>query len=86
MKLNFQLQKIMAKAKRKYNNMFLDYGFTFIEKGGEQLLQYVICFRTLSNSSRKGYQLKQHLTNTHNFLAKPGAFSQLKAQTQKNKI
>ena len=73
----------MAKARRNYN-MFLDYGFTFIEKEGEQLPQCVICFKTLSNSSMKGYQLKQHLrTPNLNSLAKPGASSKLKQRTLK---
>ena len=45
-------------AKRKYNDIFLDYGFTFIEKEDEQLPQCVICFKTLSNAFMKTYQLK----------------------------
>ena len=74
----------MAKAKRKYNDTFLNYGFTFIEKGGEQLPECVICFKTLSNSSMKGYQLKQHLTNTHpQFSSKTKSFFKIKATNLK---
>ena len=75
----------MAKAKRKYYDMFLNYGFTFIKKGGEQLPQCVICFKTLSNSSMKRYQLKQHLTNTHpQFSGKTRNFFEIKATNFKN--
>ena len=35
----------MAKGKRKYNNTYLDYGFTFIKRGDEQLPLCVICFK-----------------------------------------
>ena len=55
----------MAKGKRKYNNAYLDYGFTFIERGDEQLPQCAICFKTLSNAFMKAYQLKQHLLNIY---------------------
>ena len=37
-----ELLKAERMAKRKYNDTFLDYGFTFIEKGDEQLPQCVI--------------------------------------------
>jgi len=70
----------MAKAKRKYNDTFLDYGITFIERGDEQLLQCGICFKTLSNASMKAYQLKQHLSNTHpQFTDKNRSFFEMKA-------
>jgi len=55
----------MAKAKGRYNDTFLDYGFIFIERGDEQLLQCAICFNTLSNASMNAYQLKQHVANIH---------------------
>ena len=55
----------MAKGKRKYNNTYLDYRFTFIERGVEQLSQCVICFKTLYDASMKAYQLKQLLSNIH---------------------
>ena len=71
-------------AKRKYNDTFLDYGFTFIEKGDEQLPQYVICFKTLSNASMKTYQLKQHLSNIHpQFNGKNRSFFEMKASSFK---
>jgi len=73
-------EKRMAKAKRKYIDTFLDYGFTFIERGDEQLPQCVIYFKTLSNASMNAYQLKQHLSNTHpQFTDKNRSFFEMKA-------
>ena len=70
----------MAKGERKYNNAYLDYGFTFIERGDEQLPQCVICFKTLSNASMKAYQLNQHLSNIHTqFTYKNRSFFEMKA-------
>ena len=76
----------MAKAKRKYNDTFFDYGFTFIERGDEQLPQCVICFKTLSNASMKAYQLKQHLSNTHPQFTKHKSLFEMKASSLKNEI
>ena len=74
----------MAKGKRKYNDTYLDYGFTFIQRGDEQLLQCVICFKTLSNASTKAYQLKQHLSNIHpQFTYKNRSFFEMKASSLK---
>ena len=50
-------------AKRKYNNSYLNYEFTFVERRDEQLLQCVVCHKRLSNASMKPHQLKQHLLN-----------------------
>jgi len=70
----------MAKAKRKYIDTFLDYGFTFIERGDEQSPECVIRFKTLSNVSMNAYQLKQHLSNTHpQFTDKNRSFFEMKA-------
>jgi len=70
----------MAKARRKYIDTFLDYGFTFIERGDKQLPQCVICFKTLSNASMNAYQLKQHLSNSHpQFTDKNRSFFGMKA-------
>ena len=51
--------------KRKYQEDYLNFGFTFQENNGYQLPQCVLCMKTLSNSSMKPYQLKQHLTTVH---------------------
>ena len=76
----------MAKGKRKYNNTYLNYGFTFIERGDEQLPQCVLCFKYLSSASTKAYQLKQkHLSNIHpQFTYKNRSF-EMKASSLKKK-
>jgi len=81
-------EKRMAKAKRKYNDTFLDYGFTFTEKVNEQLPQCLISFKTLSNASMKANQQKQHLSNTHpQFIDKNRSFFEMKASSlNKNEI
>ena len=74
----------MAKSKRKYNNTYLNYGFTFIERGDEQLPLCVICFKTLSYAIMKVYQLKQHLSKIHlQFTYKNRSFFEVKASSLK---
>ncbi|XP_066963198.1 zinc finger BED domain-containing protein 5-like [Macrobrachium rosenbergii] len=65
--------------KRKYDDKYLDYGFTFLEGRDEQLPQCVICHKTLSNDSMKPHQLKKHLSNVHpEFVGKERQFFELK--------
>ena len=71
-------------AKRKYNDTYLDYGFTFVERRDEQLPQCVVRRKTLSNDSMKPYQQTQDLLNVHSHLAgKVWSFSKLKANRLK---
>ncbi|XP_068206277.1 zinc finger BED domain-containing protein 5-like [Palaemon carinicauda] len=66
--------------KRKYDDKYLDYGFTFLEGRDEQLPQCVICHKTLSNDSMKPHQLKKHLSNVHpEFVGKERQFFEFKA-------
>ena len=51
--------------KRTYQDSCVNYGFLFIDNNGVQLPQCVLCLKTLSNSSMKPFQLKQHLENIH---------------------
>jgi len=44
-------EKRMAKATKKCNDTFRDYGFTFIERGDELFPQCVICCKILTNAS-----------------------------------
>jgi len=65
--------------KRKYDDNYLDYGLTFLERRNEQLPQCVICHKTLSNDSMKPPQLKKHLSNAHpEFVSKERQFFELK--------
>ena len=69
----------MAKAKRKYDNTYLNYGFMLVERGDEQLPQCFACLKTFSNSM-KPHQKKQYLSKVHSqFDDKNRNFFELKA-------
>ena len=51
--------------KRKYNDDFLKYGFTFIVSAGIEKPQCVICEETLSAESMKPNKLKRHFDTKH---------------------
>ena len=71
-------------AKRKCNDSYLNYGFTFVERRDEQLPQCVVCHKTLTNVSMKPHQLKQHPLNVYSHLAgKDRGFFEFKANRLK---
>ena len=52
--------------KRKWNDAYVQYGFTFItEKDGTQRLQCVLCGTMFSNSNLKPSKLDEHFKNRH---------------------
>lgn len=51
--------------KRKYNETFLNFGFTFSNTNGEERPLCLICNETLANESFKPTKLKRHLENVH---------------------
>lgn len=51
--------------KRSYQDSYVNFGFSYLDKNGIHLPQCVLCLKTLSNSSMKPFQLKQHLENIH---------------------
>ena len=51
--------------KRKYDESYIQYGFTFITANGEEKPQCVVCNKVLSNDSMRPAKLKQHLENIH---------------------
>ena len=55
----------MSVKKRRYNDSYIEYGFTCIINNGEEGPQCVICNKVLSNDSLKQKKLKQHLHNVH---------------------
>ena len=55
----------MSVKKRRYNDSYIEYGFTCIINNGEERPQCVICNKALSNDSLKPTKLKQHLNNVH---------------------
>ena len=54
----------MSVKKRRFNDSYIEYGFTCIIKK-EERPQCVICNKVLSNDSLKPTKLKQHLHNVH---------------------
>ena len=53
----------MSVKKRRYNDLYIEYGFTCIINNGEERSQCMICNKVLSNDSLKPTKLKQHLYN-----------------------
>jgi len=52
--------------KRKWNDSYVQYGFTFItEKDGTQRPQYVLCGTMFSNANFKPSKLNEHFQNRH---------------------
>ena len=51
--------------KRKYNEAFLQYGFTFIIQNGEERPLCLICNEILASESLKPAKLKRHLESKH---------------------
>ena len=55
----------MSQKKRKYQDNYLDFGFTYLIQNGLQIPQCILCMKAFSNSITKAVLLKQHLANTH---------------------
>ena len=55
----------MSQKKRKYQNNYLDFGFTYLFQDGLQISQCVLCMKAFSNSTMKPALLKQHLANAY---------------------
>lgn len=60
---------------RLYNDDYIKFGFTFIQKDGIQMPQCVICHVVLSNDALRPSRLERHLTTAHPMLKeKPKEF------------
>ena len=51
----------MSQKKRKYQDNYLDFGFTYLIEDGLQIPQCVMCMKTFSNSTIK----PEHVANDH---------------------
>ncbi|KAK5648379.1 hypothetical protein RI129_003271 [Pyrocoelia pectoralis] len=68
-------QKCRKPPNRKYNEECIKQGFTFIDNGGIQLPQCVVCAEVLSNDAMKPAKLVRHLQSKHkHFMGKPLEF------------
>ena len=55
----------MSQKKWKYQDNYLDFGFTYLIEDDLQIPQCVVCMKIFSNSTMKPASLKQHLANAH---------------------
>ena len=63
------------KKSRKYRDSYLDFGFTFILRNGEEKPLCFICSKVLASESMFPYKLKRHLKTSHpQFVDKPQGF------------
>ena len=66
-----------SRRKRKYNQTFIQYGFTFITENDEQRPLCLLCNEVLANESLKPTKLKRHLDTKHDsYSNKPATFFQ----------
>lgn len=74
-------------ANRKYNRDYIKQGFTFVENGGIQLPQCVVCAEVLRNDAMKPAKLVRHLQSKHKeLMEKPLEFFERKElQLKSNK-
>lgn len=73
--------------KRLFNEDYIKYGFTVLDKNGTQLPQCVVCHLVLSNDAMRPARLERHLTTNHvalkdkpkdYFVAKLNTFKRMK--------
>lgn len=70
--------------KRKYDNSYIQFGFTSIESNGEIKPQCVICATVLANDALKPAKLKRHLETVHpNLSSRPLEFFEGKLENLK---
>ena len=74
----------MSQKKRKYQDNYLDFGFTYLIEDDLQIPQCVVCMKTFSNSIMKPTSLKQHLANAHpSMMSKNRSFFESKLSSLK---
>ena len=63
------------KNSHKYSDSYLDFGFTFILRNGEEKPQCVLCSKVLASERMLPNQLKRYLKTSHpQFVDKPRVF------------
>ena len=73
----------MSQKKRKYQDNYLNFGFTNLFEDDLQIPQCVVCMKTFSNSTMKLASLKQHLANAHPSMSKDQSFFESKLSSLK---
>ena len=70
-----ETQKQTPKRQRKYDETFLQYGFTSITENNEEKPKCLLCSNVLSTESMKPNKLKRHFETTHKeYVGKPKSF------------
>ena len=74
-----ETQKQTPKRQRKYDETFLQYGFTSITENNEEKPKCLLCSNVLSTESMKPNKLKRHFETTHKeYVGKPKSFFEKK--------
>ena len=74
----------MSQKKRKYQDNYFDFGFTYLIENDLQIPRCVVCTKTFSNSTMKPAPLKQHLANAHpSMMSKNRSFFESKLSSLK---
>ena len=74
----------MSQKKRKCQNNYLDFGFTYLIEDDLQIPQCVVCMKAFSNITMKPASLKQHLANAHpSMMSKNRSFFESKLSSLK---
>ena len=74
----------MAQSRKKlrYNDSYVQFGFTVINSGGEEKPQCVLCCKVLASSALKPSKLERHLVTHHpDFQNKNADFFKLRADS-----
>jgi hypothetical protein len=56
---------VKKRKNRKYDDSYLDFGFTLTEVDGEERLRCVLCMKVLESECMLPSKLKSHLETTH---------------------
>ena len=75
----------MSQKKRKYQDNYLDFGFTYLIEDDLQIPQCVVCMKTFSNSTMKPASLKQHLANAHTSMMSKNRFKTVQSEKTKTR-
>ena len=74
----------MSQKNRKYQDNYLDFGFTYLIEDDLHISQCVVCMKTFSNSTMKPASLKQYLANAHpSMMSKNRSFFESKLSSLK---
>ena len=83
-KINIETKKLSKR--RKYNDDYLNFEFTFIGDESNQVPQCIVCGLTLSNESMVLNKLKRHLEQNHSHVSKKSSDYFMRLMSSQKKI